>query len=123
MKYLVELEVEEFNFFMNELGYYDNMVFGADEIDEHFVSPYDALRSAHFGSFNLYYDYFTYNGSGNIISIHERDLDYYMMDYESDIIELLEDRGELEEYINLDDLAYPVKNETIKRYLIEMEEE
>ena len=126
MKYLVELDVDEFNFFMGEMGYHDNMIFCAEDIDEHFQSPYDALRSAHFGSFSPYYDYFTYNGSGNIVSIHERDLDYYMEGYESDIIRLLESMGELEEYIgyiDLDDLEHPIKNETIKKYLMEIEEE
>ena len=123
MKYLVELEVDEFNEIMNELGYYDNMVFDMGEIDEHFESPYDALQSAYFGSFNPNDDYFTYNGYGNLETIHELDLYYYMEDYESDIIELLESRGELEEYINLGDLEHPIKNETIKRYWIEMEEE
>ena len=123
MKYLIGLEVDEFNEIMNELGYYDNMIFDMGEIDEHFVSPYDALQSAYFGSFNPNDDYFTYNGYGNLETIHELDLPYYMEDYEGDIIELLESRGELEEYINLDDLEHPIKNETIKRYWIEMEEE
>lgn len=120
MKYLRWLEVEEFNEIMNELGYYDNMVFDMGEIDEHFESPYNALQSAYFGSFNPNHHYFTYNGYGNLESIHERDLDDYMEDYESDIIELLESRGELEDYIDLDDLAYPVKNETIRKYLMEV---
>ena len=120
MKYLRWLEVEEFNEIMNELGYYDNMVFDMGEIDEHFESPYNALQSAYFGSFNPNHDYFTYDGYGNLESIHERDLDDYMEDYESDIIELLADRGELEDYIDLDDLAYPVKNETIRKYLMEV---
>ena len=123
MKYLIGLEVDEFNEIMNELGYYDNMIFDMGEIDEHFVSPFDALQSAYFGSFNPNDDYFTYNGYGNLETIHELDLPYYMEDYEGDIIELLESRGELEEYINLDDLEHPIKNETIKRYWIEMEEE
>ena len=123
MKYLIGLEVDEFNEIMNELGYYDNMIFDMGEIDEHFVSPYDALQFAYFGSFNPNDDYFTYNGYGNLETIHELDLPYYMEDYEGDIIELLESRGELEEYINLDDLEHPIKNETIKRYWIEMEEE
>lgn len=126
MKYLIPLEVEEFNMFMDEMGYYDNMVFDMGEIDEHFQSPSDALRSAYFGSFNPNDDFFTYNGYGNLETIHERDLDYYMEDFESDIIELLESRRELEEfigYIDLDDLEHPIKNETIKRYLIENEEE
>ena len=123
MKYLRELDVAEFNMFMDELGYYDNMVFGADDIDEHFQSPFDALCSAYFGSFNPSYDYFTYNGIGNLVSIHEFDLDYYMGDFEDDIIKLLESNGELEDYIDLDELEYPVKNETINRYLMEIEEE
>ena len=116
MKYLVELEVEEFNFFMNELGYYDNKVFDMGEIDEHFQSPSDALRSAYFGSFNPNDDYFTYNGYGNLETIHGLDLCYYMEDYEDDIIKLLESRRELEEYINLVELEHPIENETIKRY-------
>ena len=120
MKYLRWFEVEEFNEIMNELGYYDNMVFDMGEIDEHFESPYNALQSAYFGSFNPNHHYFTYNGYGNLESIHERDLDYYMEDYESDIIEMLADRGELEEYIDLDNLDYPVENETIRKYLMEV---
>ena len=123
MKYLIGFEVDEFNEIMNELGYYDNMIFDMGEIDEHFESPYDALQSAYFGSFNTNDDYFTYNGYGNLETIHELDLYYYMEDYEDDIIELLESRGELEEYIYIDDLEHPIKNETIKRYWIEMEEE
>lgn len=120
MKYLRWLEVEEFNEIMNELGYYDNMVFDMDDIDEHFQSPYNALQSAYFGDFNPNHGYFTYNGYGNLESIHERDLDYYMEDYEGVIIELLESRGELEDYIDLDDLEYPVKNEAIRKYLMEV---
>lgn len=123
MKYLKELDVEEFNMFMDEMGYYDNMVFDVGEIDEHFQSPYEALTSAYFGSFNPNDDYFTYNGSGNLVTIHEFDLDYYMEDFEGDIIKLLESYGELEGYIDLDGIEYPVKNETINRYLVEIEEE
>ena len=123
MKYLIGFEVDEFNEIMNELGYYDNMIFDMGEIDEHFVSPFDALQSAYFGSFNPNHDYFVYDGYGNIETIHERDLGDYMEDYEGSIIEMLADKGELEEYIDPDDLEHPIKNETIKRYLIELEEE
>ena len=123
MKYLIGLDVGEFNFFLEELGYYDNMVYDLGEIDEHFQSPHDALQSAYFGSFNPNHDYFTYDGYGNLETIHERDLDDYMEDYEGSIIEMLADMGSLEEYIDLDELEHPITNEVIKRYLIENEEE
>lgn len=94
------IELDHFNEIMDEIGYYDNRVYPMSEFDEVFVGSASyailvAFHGSRFGfdrdSFNPYDEYFTYDGYDNLISIQSHYLQEYMNQFESEILEYVND--------------------------------
>lgn len=72
-------------------GYQDEMngerLYFMDDFDEVMSasSPWEVTRSAFFGDFNPTHDYFTFNGYGNLESVHRWDIESYLDCYYDDI--------------------------------------
>ncbi len=58
----------------------DDRIYLMDEFDEIMsgVEPWEIARSVFFGSFNPTYDYFKFNGYGNLQSIYEYEIKDYI---------------------------------------------
>ena len=100
------IELGQFNEIMNDLGYYDEVVFHMGELDELFHRDASgAVRSAFYGerfgyiqdSFNPNDDFFTFNVYGNLVSILEFYLQEYFDQFENEILEYVND-NEIELY-------------------------
>lgn len=61
------------NEYCYETNRYDDEIFECDRFDEVFdgYTPTDISNRIHFGDYNPYAEYFTFNGYGNIHSVHK----------------------------------------------------
>lgn len=65
------------NEYYKENSYYDDRIYDFDEdtFKEIFSDPWEAMRSTVFGDVNFGHDYFTFNGSGNIETLSDWEID------------------------------------------------
>lgn len=65
--------------------------------------PMEVARAIHFGEYNFMDEYITINGSGNLVSYSDYELEELLEDYKEEIVEryneLVED-GSIEDYLN-----------------------
>lgn len=94
------INVDQFNEIMEELKYYDDVVYYMEGFNAIYSgSAYDAISAAFHGgrfgfaqdSFNPNDDYFLYDGYSNLVSIPEYYLQEYMNQFESEILEYVND--------------------------------
>lgn len=98
------------NNYCDAVNAYDDRIYLMDEFDEIMdgVKPWEIAWSVFFGSFNPTYDYFKFNGYGNLESVYEYELKDYI-----DIDEIID------YIINNDDALY---NDDVQEILDEFEE-
>lgn len=96
-----------------ELNYPDDMIYSISELDDLLcgLSPSEIVRLVSYGNFSYDYEYFTYNGYGNLKSIRRThdldiDLDDVLKVYEKDPSQLPDPvrdfLNELEEELDTD---------------------
>ena len=89
---------------------FDNQIYDLDQFDEMLdgLNPFDIATKIHYGDFNPAYEYFTFNGYGNIQSICKWEIDRFVdindivdyilkknFDFDSnDILYILEENSE-----------------------------
>lgn len=73
--------IEELDSYMGYLG--DNRYYYMDELDDIFygLKPSELLNRFNFSKFNLYHEYFYFDGYGNICSDYEKDYSCYLDNY------------------------------------------
>lgn len=96
-----------------ELNYPDNMIYSISELDDLLcdLTPSEIVRTVSYGDFNYDYEYFTYDGYGNLKSIRRAhdlaiDFDAVLRVYEKDSSQLPDPvkdfLNELEEELDTD---------------------
>lgn len=70
----IEFSIYEYNDYLIEKGYEIYLDFDENTFNDYFSSPWEAMRSCHFGEVNFNDDYFTFNGYGNIETKSEDDI-------------------------------------------------
>ena len=68
------------NDYCQQCNYYDDEIFTIDMFDDIFndVDPFDVALKIYYGDFNPSYEYFKFNGYGNIQSICKWELDRFI---------------------------------------------
>lgn len=69
-----------YNDYCNAINDFDNQIYDLDQFDEMFNSldPFDIATKIYYGDFNPAYEYFKFNGYGNIQSICKWEIDRYI---------------------------------------------
>lgn len=123
---LKELNFEELDNLVREMNQWDGSMeniyyYMMGELEEvtHGMDKMELLRASQYGDFNVWDDYFTFNGYGNLDSLDSYSYEEQLTDYIEEIAknaQRLHDRGaiDLNDYIDMDELEEEVEKRNAK---------